>query len=64
MEITKDSFEDNITHEWLITNGLGGYASSSICGCNTRKYHGLLVAAIGGSSERMLCLYAVDCHKN
>ena len=56
MDITKDSFEGNITHEWLITNGLGGYASSSICGCNTRKYHGLLVAAIGNNAERMLCL--------
>ncbi|MBQ3060714.1 MAG: glycogen debranching enzyme family protein [Desulfovibrio sp.] len=30
--------------EWLLTNGLGDYASSSILGCNTRKYHGLLVA--------------------
>jgi predicted glycogen debranching enzyme len=31
--------------EWLITNGIGGYASSSISGANTRRYHGLLVAA-------------------
>ncbi len=30
--------------EWLETNGLGGYASSTILSCNTRKYHGLLVA--------------------
>lgn len=29
--------------EWLLTNGLGDYSSSSILGCNTRKYHGLLV---------------------
>ena len=29
--------------EWVLTNGLGDYASSSILGCNTRKYHGLLV---------------------
>lgn len=28
--------------EWLLTNGLGDYSSSSILGCNTRKYHGLL----------------------
>src|SRR5688572_18354193 len=32
--------------EWLETNGLGGYASSSLIGANTRRYHGLLVAAI------------------
>jgi len=31
--------------EWLATNGIGGYASSSISGANTRRYHGLLVAA-------------------
>ena len=31
--------------EWLLTNGLGDYSSSSILYCNTRKYHGLLVAA-------------------
>src|SRR5579864_2086116 len=34
-----------LEHEWLITNGLGGYASGTICGAATRRYHGLLVAA-------------------
>jgi len=33
------------TREWLETNGIGGFASSSIIGLNTRRYHGLLVAA-------------------
>ena len=37
----------------LKTNGLGGWASSSIIGCNTRRYHGLLVAAIVPPTERM-----------
>jgi predicted glycogen debranching enzyme len=32
--------------EWLVTNGLGGYASSTVSGLNTRRYHGLLVAAL------------------
>ncbi|MBI4307390.1 MAG: glycogen debranching enzyme family protein [Chloroflexi bacterium] len=32
--------------EWLVTNGLGGYASSTVVGANTRRYHGLLVAAL------------------
>ena len=42
--------------EWLETNGLGGWASSSIIGCNTRRYHGLLVAATKPPTERMaLC---------
>src|ERR1035438_9887291 len=38
-------FEDASRREWLETNGLGGYASSTLAGMNTRRYHGLLVAA-------------------
>src|SRR5205085_3997555 len=34
------------TKEWLETNGLGGFASSTVEGLNTRRYHGLLVAAL------------------
>jgi hypothetical protein len=34
-----------LRREWLVTNGLGGYASSTLAGINTRRYHGLLVAA-------------------
>jgi predicted glycogen debranching enzyme len=36
---------DLLRREWLVTNGLGGYASGTIAGCVTRRYHGLLVAA-------------------
>ncbi len=31
--------------EWLVTNGIGGYASGTAAGLNTRRYHGVLVAA-------------------
>src|SRR6476646_2283080 len=34
-----------IEREWLVTNGLGGYASGTIAGAATRRYHGLLIAA-------------------
>jgi len=34
-----------LSREWLLTNGLGGYSSSSVLNCHTRRYHGLLVAA-------------------
>ncbi|MBQ9267613.1 MAG: glycogen debranching enzyme family protein [Clostridia bacterium] len=44
------------THEWLLTNGIGGFAMSTLCGLNTRKYHGLLVAACGKTRERRLIL--------
>ena len=36
--------ENGIKNDWIITNGIGGYSSSTILGINTRKYHGLLVA--------------------
>ncbi|KPV48423.1 hypothetical protein SE17_38155, partial [Kouleothrix aurantiaca] len=35
-----------LRREWLVTNGLGGYASGTLAGPNTRRYHGLLVAAL------------------
>lgn len=42
---TYREFAPHNTQEWLLTNGLGGYASSTVLGMNTRRYHGLLVAA-------------------
>ncbi|HEY8559629.1 MAG TPA: amylo-alpha-1,6-glucosidase [Pyrinomonadaceae bacterium] len=39
------NFEAAASREWLETNGIGGYASSTIAGANTRRYHGLLTAA-------------------
>jgi predicted glycogen debranching enzyme len=37
---------ERLTREWLVTNGLGGYASGTVAGVTTRRYHGLLVAAL------------------
>jgi glycogen debranching enzyme len=34
------------SREWLVTNGIGGYASGTVAGLLTRRYHGLLVAAL------------------
>ncbi len=34
-----------LSREWIITNNLGGYASSSVINCNTRRYHGMLISA-------------------
>jgi predicted glycogen debranching enzyme len=39
------NLDEALRREWLETNGLGGFASSTIVGLNTRRYHGLLVAA-------------------
>ncbi|HET9426679.1 MAG TPA: amylo-alpha-1,6-glucosidase [Gemmatimonadaceae bacterium] len=46
--------------EWLVTNGLGGYASSSVSCGNTRRYHGLLVAALPNPYGRMVMLSQLD----
>ena len=46
--------------EWIVTNGIGGYASSSILGMNTRRTHGLLVAAAHPPVGRVAILSAVD----
>jgi predicted glycogen debranching enzyme len=42
--------------EWLVTNGLGGYASGTVAGVNTRRYHGLLVAALPNPVGRLVML--------
>jgi len=46
--------------EWLETNGLGGFASSTIAGANTRRYHGLLVAALRPPIDRYVLLSKLD----
>jgi predicted glycogen debranching enzyme len=46
--------------EWLETNGLGGFASSTITGLNTRRYHGLLCAALAPPSKRFLLLSKLE----
>ena len=56
LQLTKShlqNYDQAIQNEWLETNGLGGWSSSSVIGCNTRRYHGLLVAAIIPPAERM-----------
>src|SRR3989441_9085051 len=49
-----------LRREWLETNGLGGFASSTIIGLNTRRYHGLLVAATKPPVGRFLLLSKLE----
>ena len=49
-----------IRREWLVTNGLGGYASGTIAGVATRRYHGLLVAALPNPLGRTMMLNRVS----
>jgi len=54
------TFEQGIQKEWLLTNGIGGFASSTIIGANTRRYHGLLVASLKPPVNRHLILSKID----
>jgi predicted glycogen debranching enzyme len=45
-----------VTREWLVTNGLGGYASGTVAGVMTRRYHGLLIAALSAPLGRTVML--------
>jgi predicted glycogen debranching enzyme len=54
------NFDEAIRREWLETNGLGGWASSTITGAHTRRYHGLLVAATKPPVGRMVLLSKLD----
>jgi predicted glycogen debranching enzyme len=48
------------TREWLVTNGIGGYASGTAAGFLSRRYHGLLIAALRPPLERTLLLSKLD----
>ena len=52
--------DKGLKNEWIITNGIGGYASSTIIGANTRKYHGLLVSPLSAPGRRYLILSKLD----
>ncbi len=59
IQFTKDTLNDfsgAISREWLETNGLGGFSSSTIIGLNTRRYHGLLTAATKPPVGRIVML--------
>jgi predicted glycogen debranching enzyme len=48
--------------EWLLTNGIGGYAMGTPSGINTRRYHGLLIAATQPPATRVVLLAGLECH--
>lgn len=54
------TFREGIQREWVITNGIGGYAGSSLIGANTRKHHGLLIASLHPPVERFLVLSRIN----
>lgn len=55
-DVERSGLDPLLDREWLVTNGLGGYASGTIAGVTSRRYHGLLVAALPAPLGRRLML--------
>ena len=54
------NLKDGVKKEWILTNGIGGFCSSSVIGANTRRYHGLLVAPLLPPAQRHLLISKLD----
>src|ERR1700730_19245524 len=54
------SWDSASRHEWLVTNGLGGFACGTVAGANTRRYHGFLVASLKPPVERTLLVAKIE----
>ncbi len=59
-EASEDGSDPLVSREWLVTNGLGGYASGTISGVLTRRFHGMLVASLPAPFGRMMMLNKVS----
>ena len=57
---TLSDFDQSLRLEWLETNGIGGYASGTVSGANSRKYHGLLVSAQHPPVGRVVALSKLE----
>src|SRR5437588_2381029 len=55
-ELSDPESDPHLREEWLVTNGLGGYASGTVSGAITRRYHGLLIAALPNPLGRTMLL--------
>jgi predicted glycogen debranching enzyme len=53
-------WDSAIAHEWLVTNGLGGYACGTVAGANTRRYHAFLMASLKPPVDRTLLVAKID----
>ena len=54
------AIDPHLTQEWLVANGMGGYASGTVLGPITRRYHGLLIAAFSKPPGRFMMLHGVS----
>src|SRR3954454_5986873 len=56
----KQSVEEILDREWIVTNGIGGYASGTVAGVITRRFHGLLISAVPSPYGRRMFLNDVS----
>lgn len=56
LSVGQQDLESLLAREWLLTNGRGSYASSTVAGCNTRGYHGLLIGSLRPPVNRIMAL--------
>lgn len=56
VDTTGVPIEQLLEKEWLLTNTRGSFSSSTVVGCNTRRYHGLLIGALDPPANRILAL--------
>ena len=59
-QVTVDRTSADLNREWIVTNGLGGYASGTIAGLNTRRFHGWLIAALPAPFGRMMMMNQIE----
>jgi glycogen debranching enzyme len=56
ISVDNKNIDDLLGNEWLLTNNRGGYSSSTIACCNTRRYHGLLIGSLNPPASRIMAL--------
>jgi predicted glycogen debranching enzyme len=54
------NWDEAISYEWLVTNGIGGFACGTVAGANTRRYHGFLMASLAPPVARTLLVAKID----
>jgi predicted glycogen debranching enzyme len=59
-DVNVDETSAKLDREWIVTNGLGGYASGNLAGLNTRRFHGWLIAALPAPHGRMMMLNQIE----
>ncbi len=60
IKLQQPNYQETLSKEWLITNGIGGYASGTLSGANARRYHGMLIAASNPPTNRKVLVSKVE----